>query len=125
MAAEPQRPLAVTPAECKDPPPLEGAPVNPAALDQLIHGRIRLGIVSALAVYDELSFAELKTMLDTSDGNLSVHARRLEEAGYLSCTKGFKDRIPRTAYRLTATGRTALTQYLEHMEAIIGQVRDL
>jgi DNA-binding MarR family transcriptional regulator len=103
---------------------LEAMPLNPAALDQLIHGRVRLGIVSALAVHDELSFSELKAILETTDGNLSVHARRLEEGGYLRCTKAFEDRIPRTAYRLTETGRAALTRYLDHMEAIIGQIRD-
>jgi len=98
--------------------------VNPAALDQLIHGRIRLGIVSALAVHDELSFAELKALLETTDGNLSVHARRLEEGEYVSCTKGFDDRVPRTSYQLTEKGRTALSHYLDHMEALIGKIRD-
>lgn len=98
--------------------------LNPVDLDQLIHGRVRLGIVSALAVHDVLSFAELKEILDTSDGNLSVHARRLEEGGYLLCTKSFEGRIPRTEYALTARGRKALARYLDHMEALIERVRE-
>lgn len=98
--------------------------MNPVELDQLIHGRVRLGIVSALAVHEVLSFAELKEILDTSDGNLSVHARRLEEGGYLVCTKSFEGRVPRTEYALTPRGRTALGRYLDHMEALIERVRD-
>jgi DNA-binding HxlR family transcriptional regulator len=97
---------------------------NPVALDRLIHGRVRLGIVSALAVNETLSFNELKDLLDTSDGNLSVHARRLEEAGYLTCTKSFRERVPHTEYRLTATGRRALGKYLDHMVALIERVRE-
>ncbi len=97
---------------------------NPVALDQLIHGRVRLGIVSALAVHDVLSFVELKDLLETSDGNLSVHARRLEEGGYLTCTKSFEGRVPRTEYRLTPLGRDALSRYLDHMEALIERVRE-
>ncbi len=93
-------------------------------LDQLIHGRVRLGIVSALAVHDVLSFSELKELLETTDGNLSVHARRLEEGGYLTCTKSFDGRVPRTEYQLTATGREALTRYIDHMEALIERVRE-
>ncbi len=92
------------------------------ALDRLIHERVRLAIVSALAVQDSLTFNELKALLDTSDGNVSVHARKLEDAGYISCTKGFDGRIPRTEYRLTAAGRTALERYLSHMEALIKRV---
>jgi len=98
--------------------------LNPVELDRLIHGRVRLGIVSALAVNEVLSFPELKELLDTSDGNLSVHARRLEEGGYLSCAKSFEGRIPRTEYRLTRAGREALTRYLDHMEALIHRVRE-
>jgi DNA-binding HxlR family transcriptional regulator len=98
--------------------------LNPVELDQLIHGRVRLGIVSALAVHDVLSFSELKEILDTSDGNLSVHARRLEEGGYLACTKSFDGRIPRTEYALTSRGRAALSRYLDHMEALIDRVRE-
>lgn len=88
-------------------------------LERLIHERTRLGIVSALAVTDALSFNELKKILQTTDGNLSVHARKLEQAGYLSCRKSFVGRMPRTDYRLTAAGRKALDRYLVHMEAII------
>ncbi|MCU0634738.1 MAG: transcriptional regulator [Gemmatimonadaceae bacterium] len=92
-------------------------------LDQLIHERVRLGIVSALAVNDALSFTELKELLQTSDGNLSVHARKLEDAGYISCTKGFEGRVPRTDYRISAAGRRALARYLDHMEALIRATR--
>jgi len=88
-------------------------------LDRLIHERVRLGIVSALAAAPVLSFAELKRLLDVSDGNLSVHARKLEEAGYVACSKGFDGRTPRTEYRLTAAGRRALTIYLDHMSALV------
>jgi len=94
----------------------------PMALDRLIHERVRLAIVSALAVHELLSFNELKALLDTSDGNVSVHARKLEDAGYITCTKGFDGRIPRTEYRLAAAGRTALERYLSHMEALIKRV---
>ncbi len=97
---------------------------NPAALDPIIHVRVRLGIVSALAVEESLTFNELKKRLDTSDGNLSVHARRLEEAGYVEIRKSFEGRIPRTDYRLTETGRHALQRYLDHMEALIKRVRE-
>lgn len=97
---------------------------NPVGLDQLIHGRVRLGIVSALAVERSLTFNELKERLETSDGNLSVHARKLEEAGYIEVTKSFEGRFPRTDYRLTAAGRKALERYLDHMEALIERVRE-
>src|SRR5438270_4882909 len=93
-------------------------------LDRLIHERMRLGIVSALAVNDSLSFNDLKRLLHTSDGNLSVHARKLEEGGYLACHKFFEGRIPRTEYRLTSAGRRALDQYLTDMEAVIRQARN-
>jgi len=93
------------------------ADTAPAELDRLIHERVRLGIVSALAVNRSLSFNELKAMLGATDGNLSVHARKLEEAGYVTCTKGFEGRIPRTLYRLTDPGRRALEKYLNHMES--------
>jgi DNA-binding HxlR family transcriptional regulator len=93
-------------------------------LDRLIHERIRLGIVSALAVNDALGFNELKLILDTSDGNLSVHARKLEEAEYISCNKFFEGRMPKTEYRLTDTGRKALERYLNHMEALIQTMRN-
>ena len=94
-------------------------------LDRLIHGRVRLGIVSALAVNPVLPFNELKDLLSTSDGNLSVHARRLEDAGYLTCTKSFEGRLPRTEYSLTPLGRGALERYLGHMEALIEKVREV
>lgn len=105
-------------------PQAAGEPASPVGLDRLIHGRVRLGIVSALAVHESLSFTELKDLLEISDGNLSVHARRLEEAGYLSCAKSFDDRVPRTEYQLTDAGREALESYLDHMEALIGRVRE-
>jgi len=101
-----------------------GKKTNPVALDPIIHVRVRLGIVSALAVEESLTFNELKERLDTSDGNLSVHARRLEEAGYVEIKKSFEGRIPRTDYRLTAAGRRALKGYLDHMEALIERVRE-
>jgi DNA-binding HxlR family transcriptional regulator len=93
-------------------------------LDRLIHERIRLGIVSALAVNRHLSFNDLKKLLKTTDGNLSVHARKLEEAGYVTCEKYFEGRVPKTEYRLTPSGRRALERYLDHMEAIIHATRD-
>ena len=96
---------------------------KPAELDQLIHGRVRLGIVSALAVNERLSFTELKELLAVSDGNLSAHARRLEEGGYLVLEKSFEGRVPHTEYRLTARGQRALKRYLDHMEALIERVR--
>ena len=92
-------------------------------LDRLIHERLRLGIVSALAVNDTLTFGDLRAMLNTTDGNLSTHARKLEEAGYVHCTKGFDGRTPRTEYKLTAKGRHALDRYLGHMEALIHATR--
>jgi DNA-binding MarR family transcriptional regulator len=97
---------------------------NPVELNRLIHERVRLGIVSALAVNDSPSFNELKKLLGTTDGNLSVHARRLEEAGYIDCHKSFDGRVPRTDYSLTSAGRAALRRYLDHMEALIRRVRE-
>ncbi len=105
------------------------APVRPILaanvgdLDRLIHDRVRLAIVSVLAVNDAVSFVDLRDMTGTTDGNLSVHARRLEEAGYVSCAKTFAGRTPRTAYRLTAAGRRAFEKYLGHMDALIGAAR--
>ena len=89
------------------------------ALDRIIHERLRLGMVSALSLHDALSFGELKSILGASDGNLSVHARKLEDAGYVECRKGFDGRMPKTEYRLTQAGRRALERYLAHMEALI------
>ncbi|HEU4747741.1 MAG TPA: transcriptional regulator [Gemmatimonadaceae bacterium] len=97
---------------------------KPHALDRLIHERLRLGIVSALAVNDSLSFSDLKKLMKTTDGNLSVHARKLEEADYIACTKSFEGRMPKTEYRLTPAGRRALERYLDHMEALIRATRD-
>jgi DNA-binding HxlR family transcriptional regulator len=97
---------------------------GPLELDRLIHERMRLAIVSALAVNDSLTFNELKRLLDTTDGNLSVHARKLEEADYVVCTKTFEGRVPRTEYRLSSSGRRALERYLAHMEALIRATRD-
>lgn len=94
----------------------------PLALDKVIHERVRLAIVSALAVHEMLTFNELKAQLQTSDGNLSVHARKLEDAGYVSCRKLFEGRVPKTEYRLSAAGRRALERYLAHMEALIRSV---
>ena len=101
---------------------VDGDAAMPIAFDRLIHERVRLAIVSALAVHETLTFNELKALLETSDGNVSVHARKLEDAGYISCTKGFDGRIPRTEYTLTTEGRQALERYLGHMEALIKRV---
>ena len=98
-----------------------GAPA--VDLDRLIHERLRLGIVSALAINDSLTFTELRSMLETTDGNLSVHARKLEDAGYVTCTKSFEGRVPRSDYRLAPAGRKALQRYLDHMEALIRAMR--
>lgn len=101
---------------------VDGDTSIPIALDRVIHERLRLAIVSALAVHESLTFNDLKTMLDASDGNISVHARKLEDAGYVACTKGYEGRVPRTEYRLTPAGRRALERYLSHMEALIKRV---
>jgi DNA-binding HxlR family transcriptional regulator len=93
-------------------------------LDRLIHERLRLGIISALAANESLTFSDLKNLMNTTDGNLSVHARKLEEAGYISCTKFFEGRLPKTEYKLTAAGRSALQNYLSHMESLIKQMRN-
>jgi DNA-binding HxlR family transcriptional regulator len=103
---------------------VHGGGTGPLELDRLIHERMRLGIVSALAVNDLLSFNDLKRLMQTSDGNLSVHARKLEDAEYITCTKSFEGRVPRTEYRLTPQGRRALERYLDHMEALIHATRD-
>jgi DNA-binding HxlR family transcriptional regulator len=105
--------------------PRPAAPHEPSTLelDPVIHERMRLGIISALAVREAVTFSELKKLLDATDGNLSVHARKLEEAEYIVCHKGFEGRVPRTEYRITASGRRALDSYLESMEGIIRQAR--
>ena len=103
------------------------APRTPSTmheLDRLIHERLRLGIISALAANESLTFSDLKNLMNTTDGNLSVHARKLEEAGYISCTKFFEGRLPKTEYKLTAAGRSALESYISHMESLIKQMRN-
>ena len=102
-----------------------GKPKHPApGLDRLIHERMRLGIVSALAANESLTFNDLKNLMNTTDGNLSVHARKLEDSGYIACTKSFEGRLPKTEYKLTVAGRRALENYLSHMETIIHQMRN-
>ena len=112
--------------EAPAPPKVERgkADAQTSSLDRLIHERQRLGIVSALAVNESLSFNELKELMQTTDGNLSVHARKLEDAGYITCRKSFEGRMPRTEYALTVSGRRALERYLDHMEAIIKATRN-
>ena len=99
------------------------APSEPLGFDRLVHEQIRLGVLSALAANDTLTFNDLKRLLNATDGNLSVHARKLEEADYIVCSKYFVGRLPRTEYRLTAAGRQALKNYLDHMEALIKTAR--
>lgn len=100
-----------------------GAPHSAHEIDRLIHERLRLGIISALAAKESLTFNELKHTVKTTDGNLSVHARKLEDAGYIHCAKSFEGRTPKTVYSLTTAGRRALERYLDHMEALIGRMR--
>jgi DNA-binding MarR family transcriptional regulator len=100
-----------------------GAPHSAHEIDRMIHERLRLGIISALAANESLTFNELKNTVKTTDGNLSVHARKLEEAGYINCSKSFEGRTPKTEYSLTTAGRRALERYLDHMEALIGRMR--
>jgi DNA-binding HxlR family transcriptional regulator len=118
----PQKPLAeVTDQQVARTKEKSAAP----NLDRLIHERLRLGIISALAANESLTFSDLKKLMNTTDGNLSVHARKLEEAGYISCTKFFEGRLPKTEYKLTAAGRSALEKYLSHMESLIKQMRNI
>jgi DNA-binding transcriptional ArsR family regulator len=105
-------------------PAIRPAETSATNFDRLIHERTRLAIVSALAVNTSLTFNELKQLLNASDGNLSVHARKLEDAGYIACTKSFAGRLPKTEYRLAAAGRRALEKYLDHMEALIRATRE-
>jgi DNA-binding MarR family transcriptional regulator len=105
-------------------PVVQGTGQTLPDLDRLIHERMRLGIISALAVNESATFSELKKLLKTTDGNLSVHARKLEEANYIACKKSFQGRMPQTEYRLTDAGRRALEKYLNHMEALIGTMRE-
>ena len=119
------KPTSVRRAESGDRAvPLAASRAEPVLLDRLIHERIRLAIVSALAVNETLTFNELKRLLKTSDGNLSAHARKLEDAQYVRCTKSFSGRVPKTDYRLTPVGRRALERYLDHMEALIRATRE-
>ena len=101
-----------------------GRQASASDLDRIIHERMRLGIVSALAVNESLTFNDLKKLLKTTDGNISVHARRLEDAQYIACFKSFEGRMPKTEYRLTSAGRRALERYLDHMEALIRATRE-
>ena len=117
----PQKPIAQVPNAETSPAKEQSAAPN---LDRLIHERLRLGIISALAANESLTFSDLKRLMNTTDGNLSVHARKLEEAGYISCTKFFEGRLPKTEYKLTAAGRSALENYLSHMESLIKQMRN-
>ena len=112
------------PRPTKGPEGLLKTPETLPDLDRLIHERIRLGIISALAANSSLSFNDLKRLLKTTDGNLSVHARKLEDAGYISVSKYFEGRLPKTEYKLTAAGRSALESYLSHMESLIKQMRN-
>ena len=105
--------------------PKHAAPSSELELDRLIHEKLRLGILSALAVNSTLTFNDLKKLLSTSDGNLSVHARNLEEAEYIACEKTFEGRMPKTEYKLTAAGRKALERYLDEMESLIKSTRAL
>ncbi len=120
---------AVAPGTGERPAPTDahGQPVLPPPehLDRLIHERLRLGIVTALAASPALTFTDLKRLLKATDGNLSVHARKLEEAGYVACAKSFDGRTPRTEFRLTPAGRAALLRYLDHMQAVIDATRAL
>ena len=118
----PQQPLPRDNARPARPAPPHAEP-TPLEFDRVIHERLRLGILSALAVNSSLTFNELKQLLKTTDGNLSVHARKLEEAEYITCEKSFEGRMPRTDYKLTAAGRRALERYLDEMEALIQATR--
>jgi DNA-binding MarR family transcriptional regulator len=132
MASKPQAtrrgetPGARSPAKAAPKPipvPRPAQSSEDARFDRLVYERVRLGIMSALAVNDRLTFNELKSLFEVSDGNLSAHARKLEEAGYLECTKSFEGRRPKSEYRITSTGRKALHRYLEHIEAVIKATR--
>lgn len=116
----PEKPIAEVPSTQSAAREKSAAP----NLDRLIHERLRLGIISALAANESLTFSDLKRLMNTTDGNLSVHARKLEEAGYISCTKFFEGRLPKTEYKLTASGRSALENYISHMESLIKQMRN-
>lgn len=128
MGADRQRLRKGRPATERRRPPLRGLPGyleadGPPDLDRIVHERIRLGMLSALAVNEAVTFTELRELLNATDGNLSVHARKLEDAGYVTCTKSFQGRTPQTRFTLTARGRKALERYLDHMEALIQATR--
>ena len=118
------RPAEKAPVEALRPVAGRAPAEGPLALDRIIHERLRLGILSALAVNESMSFGDLKKLMQTTDGNLSVHARKLEEASYVTCTKSFEGRVPKTEYSITAAGRRALERYLDHMEALIRATRE-
>src|SRR5690349_13172743 len=120
-AATARTPAKVAPKPVPVPRPAQTS--EDARFDRLVYDRVRLGIMSALAVNERLTFNELKSLFDVSDGNLSAHARKLEEAGYLECTKSFEGRRPKSEYKITAAGRKALHRYLEHIEAVIKATR--
>ncbi|AHG88546.1 regulatory protein ArsR [Gemmatirosa kalamazoonensis] len=122
-AAPSPLPPITTGAHAAPPSATSGAAAAPAELDRLVHERVRLGILSALAARPSATFTDLKALLGATDGNVSVHARKLEEAGYVACTKSFDGRVPRTEYRITPDGRLALDRYLDHMEALIRAAR--
>ena len=127
MAAKADQRKTPAPAKRRRPKlaavPAAATTADDGKFDRLIYERVRLGIMSALAVREELTFVELKALFDVSDGNLSAHARKLEEAGYVTCTKSFEDRRPRSVYRITSVGRNALHRYLDHVEAVIKATR--
>ncbi|HXF59020.1 MAG TPA: transcriptional regulator [Candidatus Saccharimonadales bacterium] len=122
MAAEPERQVRRRPRRAA--PETTAHTLGPLEVDRLIHERLRLAILSALAVNESLTFNELKSMIRATDGNLSVHARKLEQARYLSCAKTYAGRLPKTEFRLTELGRRALLRYLDHMEALITAMRE-
>jgi DNA-binding HxlR family transcriptional regulator len=124
MAAKPGAYRAEREEKKRAAPGARQAKATAANFDRLIHERTRLAIVSALAVNTSVAFNELKQLLRVTDGNLSVHARKLEDAGYITCTKSFSGRVPKTEYRLTSAGRRALEKYLDHMEALIHATRE-
>lgn len=123
MAARARPKPRPTPAKAPRAATREGAPAPAGSFDRVIHERLRLGIVTALAVTDWMTFAELKRVLKTTDGNLSVHARKLEDVNYVECRKSFEGRVPKSEYRLTREGRRALERYLDHMDALIRTTR--
>ena len=124
MPAKPSvRPTAAAAPRRPRPRPVANGTAGESRFERLVYERVRLGMMSALAVRDELTFSEMKALFAVSDGNLSAHARKLEEAGYLSCTKSFEGRRPKSVYRLTAAGRAALNRYLDHVEAVIKATR--